>query len=259
MSDPLPKRLVNAAVKPLNLVPAGVGTAAAAGLLVAGLAPVAAAVGLLSLGTWGAMVAWDLATPPPAPPPPPPPPDPAATIRTPQLQSLLRAVLAASGRVRARVEAHDGVLTPTLVELGGEADELVAAAVDATRRGDAAAALLGTLDAAGLAREVDERRAVARRATDAEVRRSLSEAAEAKARTLETWRELRRLIDRIGAELVATEAALDELHARVARVSLDDPGDPAAGGAQVRTQLHELSTRLHALERSAADTLKEMA
>ena len=63
----------------------------------------------------------------------------------------------------------------------------------------------------------------------------------------------------LDGELVATEAALDELHARVARVTLDDPGDPAAGGAQVRQQLKELSTRLHALERSAADTLKEMA
>lgn len=256
MSDPLPRRLVNAAVKPLHLVPAGLGTAAAAGLLAAGMAPLAAAVGLLSLGTWGAMVAWDLVSPTP---PPPPPPDPTEAIRAPHLRSLLGAVLAANARVRERVEAHDGALTPALVELAGEADELVSAALDATRRGDAADALLSGLDAAGLAREVEERRELARRAADPEVRRSMSEAAEAKARTLEAWRELRRVIDRIAAELVATEAALDELQARVARVTIDDPGAPGAGGAQVRLQLHELSTRLHTLERSAADTLKEMA
>lgn len=256
VSEPMPRRLVNAAVKPLHLVPAGLGTVVAAGLLAVGMSPLAAAVGLLSLGTWGAMVALDLRS---KPGPPPPPSDPAEAVRTPHLRGLLRAVLAANARVRARVAAHDGALTLTLVELAGEADELVSAALDAARRGDAAVALLSGLDGAALAQDVEERRALALRASDPEVRRSMSEAAEAKARTLESWRELQRVVDRISAELVATEAALDELHARIARLTIDDPGDPGAGGAQVRAQLHELSTRLHALERTAAETLKEMA
>lgn len=255
MPEPLGRRLIQAAVKPLNMLPPGLGVVTAGGLLVAGLPPLALAVGALSLGTWGALVAWDLATPPP---PPPPPPDPLEGIRSPALRARLEGVQAAAARVQRRLAAPDSAMASSLVELEAEATELLDAAFRAARRGDAVEALLGSVDHAGLAQAVAERAATARRASDPEVARALTQAAAAKERELETWRELEALGGRIHAELVAAEAALDELHARLALVMLDQPDAEAAGGAQVRQQVHEMAERLQILERSAARTLQEV-
>jgi hypothetical protein len=57
--------------------------------------------------------------------------------------------------------------------------------------------------------------------------------------------------------LVAADAGLDELHARVVRLTLDDPA--AVLDADVHGQLRSMAARLQGLERSVDDTLKEMA
>lgn len=258
MPAPLGRRLLDAAVKPLHLLPPGLGIATAGGLLVAGLAPLAAAVGALSLGTWGAMVAWDLASPAPPPPAPPPPPDPLDAIASPELRNLLFGVQAAAARVLQRIEGHDGALSASLAEIQAECQDLLGAALDAARRGDAIVRMLGDIDPKELQLAAEDRASGARRAADPEVSRALQDAASAKERELQTWRELARLVERIKAELIAAEASLDELHARVARVMLDDPGEAAAGGPQVRRQISEMAERLHVLERSAEKTLREV-
>ncbi|MCK6503959.1 hypothetical protein L6R53_11260 [Myxococcota bacterium] len=252
---PLGRRLVHAAVKPLHLLPPGLGVVTAGGLLVAGLPPLALAVGALSLGTWGALVAWDLATPPP---PPPPPSDPLAGIRSAGLRARVEGVRAAARRVQQRLATQDSAMASALVELEAEAAELWDAALQAALRGDAVEQLLGQVDQEGLSQAAAERAAAARRADDPEVARALEQAAQARQRELDTWRELEALAGRIHAELVAAEAALDELHARLVRVMLDEPGEASAGGAQVRQQVHELAERLQILERSAARTLQEV-
>ncbi len=234
------------------------GAIAAGGLLVAGLAPFAIAVGALSLGAWGALVAWDLATPAPMIPPPPPP-DPLAGIRVHRLRALLGAVHTAGDRVLAQIAAHDGAVSPSLAEIAAECEELLVAAGEATRRADGLSALLVAVDAQALDREHHERAQAAARAADPEVGRALQAAADAKGRERATWQELARLVERIAAELVAAEASLDELHVRVVRVTHEDPADASAGGAQVREQVKELAGRLHVLERSAAQTLREIA
>lgn len=255
---PVGQRLIQAAVRPLHLLPPGLGVVTAGGLLVAGLPPLALAVGALSLGTWGALVAWDLATPPPPPPPAPPPPDPLEGIRSPGLRARVEGVQAAARRVQERLGAQDSAMASALVELEAEATELWEAALQAARRGDTVEQLLGGVDLAALAQAAEERAATARRSADPEVARALDQAAQAKLRELQTWQDLGSLASRIHAELVGAEAALDELNARLVRVMLDDPGQAAAGGAQVRQQVHELAERLQILEKSAARTLSEV-
>lgn len=247
-------RFLDAATRPLHVLPPAIGVIGAGGLLVAGLPPLALALGALSLGTWGALTAWELVTPPK---PPPPPPDPTASIQAPELRSQLRAVLDAAERVRLRIEEHDGVLDSSLAELLAEQRDLVSAATTTARRGDAVWRLLGAVDPNLLRREIEERRAAARRAADPEVARSLEAAAAAKEREMETWRGLAGLVDRIRAELVAADAALDELHARVVRLTLDDPA--AMVDADIGGQLRSMAERLHGLERTVDATLREMA
>jgi hypothetical protein len=247
-------RFLTAATRPLHVLPTGVGAVGAAGLLAMGLAPLAVALGVLSVGTWGALTAWELATPPKAPPPPP---DPLDGIRSADLRDQLRAVIEAAERVRVRIEGHDGVLDSSLAEILAEQRDLVQAAITTARRGDAVWRLLGSIDPNLLRREIAERRDAARRASDPAVARSLDEAAAAKEREMETWRGLAGLVDRIRAELVAADAGLDELHARVVRLTLDDPA--AVLDADVHGQLRSMAARLQGLERSVDDTLKEMA
>lgn len=247
-------RFLTAATRPMHLIAPGVGTLAAGGLLVAGLPPLAIAVGVLSLGTWAAMTGWELASPAPKPPPPP---EPAAALRDQQLAALLRAVTAAGERVRARVDEHDGILGASFAELLAEQRELVDAATRAAQRGDRVATLLAGVDRATLTRERDDRRDAAQRARDREVSRSLHDAAAAKERELQTWRSLAALVERIRAELVAAESALDELHARVVKLMATDPG--GIDDADVHSQVRALSERLSGLEQTVDKTLKEMA
>jgi hypothetical protein len=245
----LARRALDAAVRPLHLVAPGFGVAAAGGLVALGAAPFAIAVGALSLGAWGALVAWDLATPPKVP-------DPTERIASEELREHLRAVIAAGERVRAHLDAHDGSFGPSLAEIRAESDELVDAALAAATRADAVARLLATVDAHALVQEGESRGAAAKKARDPEVKQALKRAAEAKARELKGWRELAGVVQRVTAELVAAEAALDELLVRVVRVTVDDPG--AGAGEAVRGEIKDLAARLHVLERAAETTLREV-
>ena len=250
---PILARALDAAARPANLVAPGLGVVTAGGLVAMGLAPFALAVGALSLGTWSALVAWDLATPP-RPVEPPVEPD----LASPQLDALLDAVRASASKVRDEVLAHDGVLSASLLALVGECDDLVETASRAARRGDAVWQRLAALDIAAMKRDVELRRQAARQAADSEVAASFGRAADAKQRELDAWRDTRVLVERIVAELVATEAALGELHARVVRLTLHDPGDPDAYGAGIGPEIKVLKERLDVLERSAARTLEEV-
>lgn len=252
------RRAVDASVRPVNLVAPGVGVAAASGLLAVGLAPLALAVGSLSVAAWGAMVAWDVASPKPAPPPPPPPPPP-PKLEALHLQQAIEGIRRSAARVRERIDAHDGVLAASLLEVGANCATLVESAEEMARRGDAVYVFLRGHDPALVHREIEERRRLARAARDPEAAASLERAAEAKERQLRAWSELRDLHDRIAAELVAVGSALDELGVRVMQLTLQDPADAAVSGAGVGKELQSLRDRVQVLERSAAATLQEVA
>lgn len=248
------RRAVDAATRPVHLVPPGVGITAAGSLLALGQAPLAVVVGGLSMLTWGAMVAWDLATPPAPPEPEPPPPG----LDAPHLQKALDAVRAAAASVREPIDAHDGVLGASLLEIRVAADGLVDSAEGLARRGDAVYRYLRTYDPAEIQREADQLARASQGARDAETAASLASAAEAKRKQLATWKELRAQHDRIEAELIAVEAELDSLHARVVHLTLNDPGDTSAG-ASIGRELASLGTRMSMLEKAAAATLSEVS
>ncbi len=254
-SDTLLSRALVAATRGSNLVPPGLGIAAAGGLLAAGLAPIAAVVGALSAATWGALVALELAGTPTAPPAPEPPPMPDVA---PHFAEALAAIRAAAARVRDPIDRHDGVLSDSLLELGAATDELVTRAEALVRRGDAIGRHVAGTDPQRLEREAEQREASAAAMRDPAAAASLRVAADAKRRELATWSELRDQHARIIAELVAVESSLDALRARVVALTLNDPGD-AAAGATIGAELHALGERLDVLERAAADTIKSIA
>ncbi|MEQ1568003.1 MAG: hypothetical protein ABMA64_20355, partial [Myxococcota bacterium] len=73
---------------------------------------------------------------------------------------------------------------------------------------------------------------------------------------LATFDELRVLGERVTAELLAVEAELGELDARLARLGLSDPTDAAPTDAA--SEVRALRERMHILEQSAANTLREV-
>ena len=254
---PLLRRLLDASVKPLNLVAPGVGAAAAGALVVIGLPPLALAAGSLAVAAWGAMVAWDLAIPP-APAPATPPPAPPRRLQAPDLQQAIEGIRASAATVRARIDAHDGILSTSLLELQADCDALVASAEAMARRGDAAYAFLLAHDPARIQQELDALRRRAKSAQDPEAGASLQSAVASTERRLAAWSGLETIHDRIAAELLAVDAALDELDVRVVQLTLQDPGD-AVPGARLGADLVLLRDRVQLLERSAAATLQEMA
>jgi hypothetical protein len=252
---PLLRKALDASVRPINLVAPGVGAAAAASLLALGLPPLALTAGALSIVTWGALVAWDIATSPGAPA--------AAAARVPfaakDVERAHQAIAAAADRVRVAIDRHDGVLTDSLVELLANCDELVDSAARMAGRGDAVYAFLRSHDPVAIERAAEEHLRSARSVRDEAARTSLEAAAEAKRRQLATWQELRNLYDRIVAELISVEATLDELHARVVKLTFEDPGLAVEASQQVGADLKTVRERVRVLEQSAAATLREIS
>jgi hypothetical protein len=247
---------LRAVVRPINLVAPGVGSAAAAGLLFLGMPALALTAGALSIVTWGALVAWDLVVPqaPALPGEPERKPFAAAGI-----ERSWQSIRAAADRVRSAVDRHDGVLTGSLVELLADCEELVDSARGMASRGDAVHGYLRSHDPAEMARVAEDHVRSARSVRDPAARSSLEAAAGAKRRQLETWQELRTLYDRILAELVNVEAALDELHARVVKLTFDDPAVAADASERVGADLRSVRERVRVLEQSAAATLRDLS
>jgi peptidoglycan/xylan/chitin deacetylase (PgdA/CDA1 family) len=252
-------RALEAATRGQNIVPAGLGVAAAGGLLAVGLAPIAAVVGALSAVTWGALVAWDLASHGGAlPPAPEPAPEEPVRLAAEHLQRRLDAVSAAARRVREPIDRYEGVLTDSLLEVGAASEELVERATALARRGDAIWRYLSANDPKQIEAEIAERRKSAGLLRDPTAAASLRQAADAKQEQLATWTALRDQHDRIAAELVAVDASLDALHARVVALTLNDPGDTAAG-ASIGAEIHALGQRMGLLERAAAETIRSLS
>jgi hypothetical protein len=250
----LARRALQSATRPLHLAPLGVGLAVGGGLLAVGLPPLALLVGGLSLGTSGALVAWELLAPAPKPESRPT----RAAIRSATLRKALEDVDRAAGKVSARLVAHDGVLGASFVELTASVRALVEQAEALASRGDAVHAFLGEHDPAEIEREVQSRLVAARNVGDAEAAGSFRSAAAAKRRQLELWTELRGLFERVSAELVSVEAVLDELDARVVRLSLLDPGGAAAAGRDASREMQAVRQRVGILEQAATRTLREV-
>jgi hypothetical protein len=250
-----PARAAKAALRPLNMAPVALGVATSAGLLVAGLAPVAVLVGGLSMATYGAMVLFDAASPPPAPPPRGPD---RAEIASLRLRKALVDVDRAAARVVATLDGHDGAIGPSLVEVRADCDALVEQATELARRGDAAHRALTATDPAELERDAQARLAAARATADSEAARAHRQAAEARRRQLEHWTELRRTHDRVEAELGSVVATLDELQVRLVRLTLQDPALAVRDGADASREMKALRERVGILERSARLTLEEV-
>jgi hypothetical protein len=250
-------RAVDAATRPLHLAPLGVGALVGGGLLALGMPPLALLVGGLSVSTWGALVGWELLGPAPATSSPPPVPD-RSGLRSLVLRKALQDVDAAARRVQDRLAAQDGVLGAAFAELQADVRALVEQAEALAARGDAVHAFLMEHDPAIIERDVQARLVAARNVADPEAARSFRSAAESKRRQLEAWSGLRALHERVSAELVAVEATLGELDARVVRLSVEDPAGAARAGADAGREIRDVRERVGRLEQAAAKTLREV-
>ncbi|MEQ1508362.1 MAG: hypothetical protein ABMB14_39390, partial [Myxococcota bacterium] len=165
--------------------------------------------------------------------------------------------LQAAGRVQAAIDRHDGVLSGDLVDLGVTARALGHRPGRVDERGDAVFVFLSTHDPEVIARTAADHVRQARSVRDPAAAASLEAAADARRRQLQTWEQLRVLFERIGAELVSVEAGLDELHARVVKLTFDDPS--TADVPSIGQDLATLHDRVRLLERSAEATLRDLA
>jgi hypothetical protein len=248
------RRTFNAAVRPVNLLAPGLGTAVAGSLLTAGLPPLALAVGALSALTWGAMVAWDVVSKS----------DPTAPVAAlePELAApfgaLLQAVEESAQAVMDRIDAHDGAVGTTLLEVRADCVALVEAARRLAQRGDTVHRWMITHDSDDVRAQIKELGEAQKRARDKAAAASFEAAVQARRNELKARDGIRDIGERIIAELVATDAGLDELHARVVALTLSDPADADARSDAVARDVRALRDQVSLLEKAAAATLLEV-
>lgn len=248
------RRIFDASVHLRNLLPPAIGLIASLSFMIAGFVKFAILACFFALATWVILVARTLRAPslstilnedPP--------------LESVQLARAKRSILIAADQVRSAAAGHHGVLSTSLLDVVTHCNALVTASSVVASRGDALFRFLRIHDPSELRRMADEHTRAARGMRDPEVAGSLRSAADAKRRQLETLEELRTLYDRILAELLAVEATLGELHARVVKLTFDDPAHAVTMAGSVNGELESIKQRVQRLERSAAATLRELS
>lgn len=242
-----------------NLAVLGVGSATA-GALAVSLGPVAGVLTLaLSAVSYAALVGLDLFNPKfvektLVAPGSPKGDGVVVEVLSAELRAQLEAVRAAYARVAAQVEAGErGVFAESLSELAVRAASLVE---EAGRMAQSTNPLVGYLadgSDAELRAETDrlEKRAV--QAQDAEAAASFRQAAAARQRQLATRGEIAALVERIAAQLTVIETSLDEMRARLVKMSAQDAGEVEQAGRAMVGRLASLRQDVVVLESSIAD------
>jgi hypothetical protein len=252
---PVARGVVKAATSAINLTVMG---AAGVGAAALGSWPIAALGGV----AYGALVAWDLASPkfwakvrgqPSAPPPVDLPA--ADKLATPALRRLCGELLearAALARVRAAAPPEVlGHVAETLASVG----ELEQRAAVLLRRGDLLARYLASAGLEKVRAAVEDLRRKREATLDAEARAQYESALVAKQEHLRTLEELAAASDRIAAHLTRLTALLDALPAKIVHLeALDAQAMDRVSGA-LNDEIESFTLEISSFE----ETLKTMA
>ncbi len=272
MSDdfaPLRKALLVSATRKLHLGVAGAGVAVALGASVmdwggSTLAAVTLGLGLLA---YAAMVALDVTNPdfirransrtrvddedaeawlnP-------------KTLRDAEIREVYTSILAAMQNCRRVYGSTGPSLRDSLEDGLRRSEQLVLVAGRAAKRSDAIRRHLDGDTPGSLKGELKRLRSLAEETGDDAARKGFLQAAEAKEKELETYRQLQGLRDRIHAQLRLIETSLDGLSAKLVKLEATDLAEAISINDSISEHVQTMTSDVEILESTFEETMQEL-
>lgn len=189
--------------------------------------------------------------------------DPAAwldpkTLRDAEIREVYAAIIEDMSRCRGLYAATNPGLRDSLADGIKRSQELVIVAGRAAQRSNAIRRHLDADSPAGLERELSRLRALADRTKDQTARGSFLQAAETKAKELETYHQLQGLRDRIHAQLQVIETSLDTLAAKLVKLEASDLSEAISINDSITENVRTVTSDVQILESSYDETMQEL-
>lgn len=181
-----------------------------------------------------------------------------AALRDAEIREVYQAIFVAMDRCRHVYSGTSQALRSSLEDGMKRSEELVVVAGRAAKRSDAIRRHLDADTPASLAKEQERLRSLADRTKDETARKSFLQAADAKAKELETYQQLQDLRDRIHAQLKLIESSLDGLSAKLVKLDASDLSEAISINDSITENVQTMTSDVHILESSYEETMQEL-
>ncbi|MFZ5891084.1 MAG: hypothetical protein ACOY0T_08535 [Myxococcota bacterium] len=182
----------------------------------------------------------------------------ASSLLDPAIREQYQGILHAFQRCRSIFESSGEALRKNLDEGLKRSQQLVLVAGRAARRAEAINRHLASATAGQLEAEVKRLQDCAERTRDVPARDGFLQAADAKSKELETYRQLEGLRDRIHAQLHLIEASLDGLSAKLVKLDASDLSEAISVNESLEDNLRTMTSDVELLESTYEETLQEL-
>jgi len=182
----------------------------------------------------------------------------AAALLDPGIREQFKRILLAFQRCRVIYESSGEGLRASLDEGLVRSEKLVTVAGRAAKRGDAITRHLGSATPEGLTHDAARLRALSERTADQTARDGFLQAAAAKEKELETYRQLEGLRDRIHAQLTLIEASLDGFSAKLVKLEASDLTEALSVNESLEENLRTMTSDVELLESTYEETMQEL-
>ncbi|MGC4087957.1 MAG: hypothetical protein QM756_08680 [Polyangiaceae bacterium] len=182
----------------------------------------------------------------------------AKSLIDPSIRQQYQAILAAFQRCRGIFVGSSHGLQQSLDEGIRRSEKLVLVAGRAAKRGDTIHRHLSADTPAELAQEVERLREQAQRTRDEAARQGFTQAADAKAKELETYQQLEGLRDRVHAQLKLIETSLDGLSAKLVKLDASDLTEAITVNESLDENLRTMTSDVELLESTYEETMQEL-
>ncbi|HVY32206.1 MAG TPA: hypothetical protein VHB79_36970 [Polyangiaceae bacterium] len=180
------------------------------------------------------------------------------TLRDSEIREVYSAILRAMDECR-RIYGGTGESLRSSLEDGlHRSEQLVLVAARAAKRSDAIRRHLDNDTPESLNKELERLRALASRTNDETAKKSFLQAAEAKAKELETYQQLTGLRDRIHAQLKLIETSLDGLSAKLVKLDASDLTEAISINASITENVQTMTSDVEILESTYEETMQEL-
>lgn len=180
-------------------------------------------------------------------------------LRDPEIREVYDNILKAMDECR-RIYGNTGDSLRSSLEDGlRRSEELVLVAGRAAKRSDAIVRHLASDSPQSLTKELERLRSLSDRTGDEAARKSFLQAADAKAKELETYQQLTGLRDRIHAQLKLIEVSLDGLSAKLVKLDASDLTEAISINASITENVQTMTSDVEILESTYEETMQELS
>lgn len=179
-------------------------------------------------------------------------------LRDAEVREVYQAILAGMEKCRALYAATNASLKDSLSDGMRRSEELVIVAGRAATRSNAIRRHLDADSPASIEKELERLRALADRTKDGTARASFLQAAESKAKELETYHQLHGLRDRIHAQLKVIDTSLDTLAAKLVKLEASDIAEAISINDSITENVQTMTSDVQILESSYDETMQEL-